>query len=89
MKKFYLFSIIILEFLSCSGEAENRTITEKTVNGSIMTVCLYDTVTKTIDLPLSSLVSDCKLIQFENIDEALFVPRFATITDKYIGISQS
>ena len=74
MKKCYLLFLVFFYFIAYASD--------KT------TVCSFDAIKKSEELPLSRLVKDCKLIHIEDIDEALFQPWFTTITDKYIGVRQ-
>ena len=85
MKKYYLIAVVLFSSLAY---AQDGTLKEQPVNGSTMTVCSYDAVKKSIDLPLSRIADDCKLIHFEDVDDALFKPWFTTVTDKYIGVRQ-
>jgi hypothetical protein len=77
---YVILSILSMSFLAC----ESNKKTEK----ADVTVCKFSDVGKTQTIPLSSLVENCVLIRFEDIDEALFKPWFTTVTDKYIGIRQ-
>ena len=87
MKTYYFFlSFLIIFFTSCSKG--DNSISEQMANGSKVIVCSYDEIKKTNNIPLSHLVAECKLIHFEDIDDALFNPWFTTVTDKYIGIRQ-
>jgi hypothetical protein len=70
-----------LTFCACGGSGS------KTAD-SKLTVCSFDKVKNTETIPLGGLVENCSLIQFEDIDEALFKPWFTTVTDKYIGVRQ-
>ena len=85
MKKYYLLSLILFAAIAY---ADDGTLKETVKDGSKVVVCSYDAIKKTENMPLSHLVNDCKLIHFEDIDEALFRPWFTTVTDKYIGVRQ-
>lgn len=60
------------------------------VNGKdTLMVCSINTKQETIDIPLSELIEDCRIIRLDNSDEALFKAWYITITDNHIGIRQS
>jgi hypothetical protein len=69
-------------FFAC----ESNKKAEKT--GADVTVCKLSEVGEVQTIPLGSLVENCTLIRFEDIDDALFKPWFTTVTDKYIGVRQ-
>lgn len=83
--KILLIAFILAIFTAC---ADDGSVTEKIVNGHKLTICSLDKVKKTETLPLSSLVENCTLLNFEDIDEALFKPWFTTVSEKYIGVRQ-
>ena len=87
MKRNYFLLFAFLVILSSCKKGDN-TITELIVNGSKLTICSYDNVNKNETIALSSLVEDCKLIYFEDIDEAIFKEWFTSVSDKYIGVRQ-
>jgi hypothetical protein len=82
--------IILIAFLfaSLTAHADDGTVSEVNVNGSKVLVCNFNKVKKTETIPLSSLVDNYAMINFEDIDEALFNPWFTTVTDKYISVRQ-
>lgn len=57
--------------------------------GNTLAICKFQTSQDTLNIPLSELVEDCKIIRFENIEQALFKAWFITVTDNYIGVRQS
>ena len=85
MKKYFLLPLIMCSAFIC---ADDGTIKESVKDGSTMIVCSYSAIKKNETLPLSHFINDCKLIHFEDIDEALFKVWFTTVTDKYIGVRQ-
>ena len=80
----HVFFYAILSFLFVSVTACKNEKGEK----SSLIVCELSEVGETQTIPLSSLVENCKLLRFEDVDEALFKPWFTTVTDKYIGVRQ-
>lgn len=61
------------------------------VSGSVkekLTVCNLNDVSKKEIIKLSSIVENCKLVQFDNSDNALFKSWFTTASDKYIAVRQ-
>ncbi|MDR3245684.1 MAG: 6-bladed beta-propeller [Prevotellaceae bacterium] len=82
--------ILLIAFILAifTAFADDGSVTEKTVNGHKLTVCSLDKVKKTETLPLSSLVENCTLLNFEDLDDALFKPWFTTVSEKYIGVRQ-
>lgn len=61
----------------------------KGTDGNELTVCHYQDVSDTIEMKLSELVEDCRIVRFEDNDSALLGFRvFPTFTDHYIGMTQ-
>lgn len=58
-------------------------------DGNILTVCHFNQVKDTIDINLSELVEDFKVVRFEDSDSAFFKSNGLCITDHYIGILQT
>lgn len=54
------------------------------VNGEPLTVCRYDLLTDTVDVPLSDLVEELQLVKLDNREEALVGKSSAVISDNYI-----
>lgn len=83
MKTRHFFPIIIAFILAgCNSTPKNSV-----ADGELTTVD-FNEIKKTETLPLSMFVENLKLIQFEDIDKALFKPWYTTATDKYIGVRQ-
>ena len=51
-------------------------------------ICDLKTVKDTIDVPLSELVEDCRIVRFETSDEAMFKAWWIQVSDNYICIRQ-
>lgn len=92
-----LSSVLLLGCLSACNISTQKQKALKTNDGSIatvetdgneLTVCDFALVKDTIDVPLSEFVEDCRIIRFENTDEAYFKGWFINVTDKYIGVRQ-
>ncbi len=79
---------IALLIVSCGTTPEgDGTLTFVEVDGNELTICHFDKVTDTIDINLSDLVEDYKIVRFENSDKALFNTRaYPVVVDNYIGI---
>lgn len=58
-------------------------------SGNKLTVCDFAAIKDTIEVPLSEFVEDCRIIRFDNSDEALFKAWFILATNQYIGVRQS
>lgn len=80
-----------LLILSCSTASEgDGTLTFVEVDGSELTVCHFNRIKDTIEINLSDLVEEFKIVRFENTDTALFSTRsYPAVVDNYIGIRQS
>lgn len=86
--KFLFFAAIIFCTYSCSTKGDGS-VSEVIVNGNTMYVLSLDNLkSKTITLPISSLVEDCSLVQLESDENAYVNPWFTTVTDKHIGVRQ-
>ncbi|MDR2473319.1 MAG: 6-bladed beta-propeller [Tannerella sp.] len=87
MKKLsMLFAALVMcltGFNSCKKEKK------ESAPASDMLVCSVNRIEGTKTIPLSELVENCTIVNFEDNDNALFRPWFTTVTDKYIGIRQS
>ena len=57
-------------------------------SGNKLTVCNLSAVKDTIEVPLSDFIEDCRIVRFENTEEAYFKAWFINVTDNYIGIRQ-
>ena len=84
-----ILSILIVFICACTQTAnQDSTVITKKVNGTEITVCLFENVKTEKTIPLSSLVENCTLIRLDDRDEALVKPWFTTVTDNYIGVRQ-
>lgn len=83
MKTRHFLPIIIAFILAGCNSAPKSNIAE-----GELTIVDFNEIKKTETVPLSMFVENLKLIQFEDIDEALFKPWYTTVTDKYIGVRQ-
>lgn len=92
-----LSSALLLACLSGCNMSTNKQKAVKTDDGSLttvktseneLTVCKLSAVKDTIDVPLSELIEDCRIIRFDNSDEALFKAWSINVTDNYIGVRQ-
>jgi hypothetical protein len=79
---FITMTILGLSALSQGWAASPSTGSEK------LTICDFTKIGKAETIKLSSLVENCSMVKFEDIDDALFKPWFTTVTDKYIGVRQ-
>jgi hypothetical protein len=80
--------LLIATVISCMTSCKTGGNSDSSANGAEMLVCSLDKVTQTETIPLSRLVESCNLIQFEDIDDALFKAWFTTVSEKYIMIRQ-
>lgn len=51
-------------------------------------ICDLKTAGDTVDIPLSELVEDCRIVRFETTDEALFNAWWIEVSDNYICVRQ-
>lgn len=85
-----VFSLVLLGGLSaCSPRGNGGVTTIDVGDGNELTLCDFNLVGDTVDVPLSEWVEDCKLVRFENRDTAFFKAWWPVITDNFIGIRQS
>ena len=54
------------------------------VNGEQLTVCQYDLLTDTVDIPLSDLVEELQFVKLDNREEALVGETSAVLSDNYV-----
>ena len=59
------------------------------VNGHEMTVCKFELLEDTLDLPLSYFVEDLQMVKLDNRDEALVGQGRASVSDHYLLVAQS
>lgn len=80
----------VLLATGCSKSSKgDGTLTFVETDGNTLTVCHFSQVKDTIDINLSDLVEEFKIVRFENSDSAFFKTRYLCITDHYIGIRQA
>jgi|GEM_PF-128114 len=95
MKSRSLFVVLVIGVCFCccycsSPQHGDGSVLEVNIEGNNVSVCLLEkTKSNTATIPLSSLVEDYTLLQLETLDDAFVNPWFTTVTEKYIGISQS
>ena len=88
MNSKHLILIFVFVWYSCSPKGDG-TVSFIDVNGSSMALfSMNDLKSDIATIPLSSLVENCELVQLESNEDAYFNPRFTTVTENYIGISQ-
>lgn len=51
-------------------------------------ICDLKAASDTVDIPLSELVEDCRIVRFETSDEALFNAWWIEVSDNYICVRQ-
>lgn len=80
----------VLLATGCSKSSKgDGTLTFVETDGNTLTVCHFNQVKDIIDINLSDLVEEFKIVRFENSDSAYFKGYGLCITDNYIGIRQS
>lgn len=84
-----LYTILVATSCSTTPEGDGTLTFIETDNDNTLTVCRFDQVKNTIDINLSDLVEEFKIVRFENSDSAFFKGNGLCITDHHIGISQS
>ena len=84
MKKTLFISLCLFSALYGCGPKDNTVSYNKETG---LTVCHYSNVKDTVNIKLSDLVEDFRIVRFDNSPEAIFTSRtLPTITDHYIGI---
>ena len=87
MKKTLFISLCLFSALYGCGPKDN-TVSYNEETG--LTVCHYSNVKDTVDIKLSDLAEDFRIIKFDNSSEAIFNYRSTpTITEHYIEIAGS
>lgn len=84
-----LYTILVAISCSTSPIGDGTLTFVETDTDNTLTVCHFDQVKNTIDINLSDLVEEFKIVRFENSDSAFFKARGLYITDHYIGIPQA
>lgn len=88
--KYSIFAIFLMAGITSvyaqSAPKGNGTVKVTRVNGTNVLTCDLSKVSAKETVPLSTIVEDCKLIRFEDKDEALFKLWMVTVTDNYIGV---
>lgn len=82
--------ILILLILISGCQSRDNTVSIISNNkGDSLLICHYQEIKDTVELHLSDLIDDFKIIRFENSERAIFKSRvLPTITNNYIGIPQ-
>jgi hypothetical protein len=85
----YILLICILLISGCQSKNNTLSITTDN-NGDSLLICHYQEIKDTVELHLSHLIEDFKIVRFENSEKAIFKSRtLPTITTNYIGIPQT
>ena len=84
-----LCTVIVTASCSTSPKGDGTLTFVETDTDNTLTVCHFDQVKNTIDINLSDLVEEFKIVHFEDSDSAFFKANGFCITDHYIGIRQS
>lgn len=92
MKKHIITIAVFLTVITlgaCTSSSKNDgTISTIKQDGTELTLCDFNKVKDTLDIPLSEWVEDCQIVRFENTDTALFKFWWPAISEHYIGIRQ-
>lgn len=92
MKKIIIAAVLYSALLlaGCNTALEDDgTLTFVEADGNLLTVCHFNQVTDTVEMNLSDLVEEFRIVRFENTDSAFFkCSMIPAVTDKYIGIRQ-
>lgn len=94
--KAFLPAIVFLlaSLASCNSSVPKSLVTD---DGSVriienpdgpLYICDLKAAGDTIDIPLSELVEDCRIVRFETSDEALFKAWWIEVSDNYICVRQ-
>ena len=83
-----LCTVLVTASCSTSPKGDGTLTFVETDTDNTLTVCHFDQVKNNIDINLSELVEDFKIVRFENSDNAYFKNWWLYITDHYIGIRQ-
>lgn len=84
----------LASFAGCNSSSPRSLVTN---NGSVriiespdgpLYICDLKTAGDTVDIPLSELVEDCRIVRFETSDEALFNAWWIEVSDNYICVRQ-
>lgn len=84
-----LCTVLVTASCSTSPKGDGTLTFVETDTDNTLTVCHFDQVKNTIDINLSDLVEEFKIVRFEDSDSAFFKANGFCITDHYIGIRQS
>ena len=85
----FVFAALVLTLTACSQKQslyEQMPVVAHTeeVNGEQLTVCQYDLLTDTVDIPLSDLVEELQFVKLDNREEALVGETSAVLSDNYV-----
>lgn len=93
MKKISITAVMCCALLmvSCNTPPKgDGTLTFVGTDGDLLTVCHFNRVTDTVEMNLSDLVEDFRIVRFENTDSAFFkCAMMPIVTDNYIGVRQT
>lgn len=97
MKTKTLLPAIVLLLASLASCNSSTPKSLKTNDGSVsiienpdgpLYICDLKAASDTIDIPLSELIEDCRIVRFETSDEAMFNAWWINVSDNYICIRQ-
>ena len=97
MKKKSHLSVLVFFLASFAGCISSSPRSLVTNDGSVriiespdgpLYICDLKTAGDTVDIPLSELVEDCRIVRFETTDEALFNAWWIEVSDNYICVRQ-
>ena len=90
MRYVVLLASLVGLFAACRPDTQGiATSVVKGADGNELTVCHYQDVSDTIEMKLSALVEDCRIVRFQDNDSALLgFQVFPAFTDHYIGVTQ-
>lgn len=95
MKTKTLLPAIVLLLASLASCNSSTPKSLKTNDGSVsiienpdgpLYICDLKAASDTIDIPLSELIEDCRIVRFETSDEAMFNAWWINVSDNYICI---
>lgn len=85
---------LLASLASCNSSAPKSLVAD---DGSVriignpdapLYICDLKAASDTVDIPLSELVEDCRIVRFETSDEALFNAWWIEVSDNYICVRQ-
>jgi len=90
MRSKILFTVLLLSTYCCSPKGDGSVSIVNVGGNKVAVFSLNELASNTANIPLSSLVDGCEMVQLDNRDEALLNRNaFTTVSGKYIGIRAS